>query len=122
MSPATPWYATPFVLVVVLLLLYLLSRIVAKATGVAGLDAPTRQRVTRLTTMVLAAWLVLALVRSLRPVSPEAAARPIPISFPLFIGGSLLLGFGALRVPAWRRTVDAIPLSALVGVHFFRLI
>jgi len=122
MSPAIPWYATPIVLGGALFLLYLLSRIVAKAAGVAGLDASTRQLVTRVTTIVLAAWLVLALALSLRPVSPEAAARPIPISFPLFIGGSLLLGFGALTIPSWRRTVDAIPLSTLVGVQFFRLI
>jgi hypothetical protein len=122
MSPATPWYATPIVLGGALFLLYLLSRIVAKAGGAAGLDAPTRQRVTRITTIVLAAWLVLALALSLNPVSLEAAARPIPISFPLFIGGSLLLGLGALTIPAWRRTVDAIPLSTLVGVQFFRLI
>ena len=49
MSPSTPWYATPIVLGGGLLLLYLLTRIVAKAAGVAGLDAPTRQRVTRRT-------------------------------------------------------------------------
>lgn len=122
MSPATPWYTAPIVLGGGLLLLYLLSRIVAKAAGVAGLDAPTRQRVTRFTTIVLAAWLVLSLALSLKPVSPEAASRPIPLSFPLFIGGSLLLGLGALSIPAWRRTVDAIPLSTLVGVQFFRLI
>jgi len=122
MSSATPWYTAPIVLGGGLLLFYLLSRIVAKAAGVAGLDAATRQRVTRLTTIVLAAWLVLSLALSLGPVSPEAAARPVPISFPLFIGGSLLLGLGALRIPAWRRTVDAIPLSTLVGVQFFRLI
>ena len=38
------------------------------------------------------------------------------------MGGSLLLAFGALRIPAWRSTVAAIPLSTLVGVQFFRLI
>ena len=122
MSPATPWYATPIVLGGGLFLVFLLNRVVAKATVDAGLDAPTRRRVTGLTTSVLAVWLVLTLVFSLMPASPEAVARPIPISFPLFMGWSLLLAFGALGIPAWRRTVAAIPHSTLVGVQFFRLI
>jgi hypothetical protein len=61
-----------------------------------------------------------------RPLLEASVARSSGSShsdfLPLFIGGSLLLGFGALRIPAWRRTVDAIPLSTLVGVQFFRLI
>ena len=122
MSPATPWYATPIVLGGGLFLVFLLNRIVAKATVAAGLEAATRRRVTRLATLVLSVWLVLTLVFSLTPASPEAAARPIPISFPLFLGASLLLSLGALSIPTWRRTVEAIPLSTLVGVQFFRLI
>jgi len=122
MSPVTPWYATPIVLGGGLFLLFLLNRIVAKATVDAGLDVSTRQRVTRLTTLILAGWLGLTLIFSLTPVSPDAAARPIPISFPLFMVGSLLVAFAALRIPVWRRTVGAIPLSTLVGVQFFRLI
>jgi hypothetical protein len=122
MSPATPWYATPISVGLALFLVYFLSRLVAKAAAVAGLDASTRQRVTWLTTFILASWFGLALAFSLMPVSPEAAARPIPISFPVFIGGALLLSLGALTIPAWRRTVDSIPLSTLVGLQFYRTI
>jgi hypothetical protein len=122
MSPATPWYATPIVLGGGLFLVFLFNRVVSRAAEEAGLGTSTRQRVTWVTTAVLAGWFVLSLIFSLMPASPEAAARPIPISFPLFMGGSLLLGLGALRIPAWRRTVAAIPLWTLVGAQFYRLI
>ena len=123
MLPVIPWYVTPIVLTLNLCLLVFLSRVVARATRVAGLDPAAGRRVVLFTGLGLAAWFLVAwAVSRVAPPAPSPTGLGVPLSFPLFMGGAIAVSLGALSGPAWRRTADAVPLSTLVGIQLFRLI
>lgn len=124
MRPFIPPYVAPIVLTLVFGLALWLGRVVFRAAGAADLTPAARHRVTRTTALVLGAWLLLALASAPSIIPVDGAGRSfVPITFPLFGGGSLLLVLGALLLSdTWRRTVAAIPVERLVGTQVFRLI
>lgn len=124
MQPVLPWYITPVVLGMVVVLAYWIYRLVARATESAELAPESRRRVRRGTAFFIGGWLVLALVFARSNPSIDAAGNGVvPISFPLFAVISFTVGLGLLALsPTWRRVVDAIPADQLISVQVYRLI
>jgi hypothetical protein len=124
MQPVIPSYVAPIVLTMVVVLAYRLSRLVYRAAEAAELDPATCGRVRLGTGLFLCGWLALALVLARSTPATDAAGNGIvPLSFPLFLGGSLIVAVGLLAFsPTWRRVVDAVPAESLISVQIFRLI
>ena len=124
MQPAIPWYVAPVVLTMVVALAAWLSRLVYRAAEVAELDPSTRRRVRPGASLFLGGWLLLALLLARSTPATDAAGNGVvPFSFPLFLGGSLIVAIGLLAFsPRWRRVVDAIPAESLISVQIYRLI
>ena len=74
--------------------------------------------------LFLGGWLLLALLLARSTPATDAAGNGVvPFSFPLFLGGSLIVAIGLLAAsPTWRRVVDAIPAQSLISVQIYRLI
>jgi hypothetical protein len=76
------------------------------------------------TAAFIGAWLFLALILAgSRPATDAAGNGQVPITFPLFVAGALLVSIGLLALsPTWRKVVDSIPAESLISVQVFRLI
>lgn len=124
MHPVIPWYVTPIVLGMIVVLAFWLYRLVARAAASADLAPQARSRVRRGTALFLGGWLVLALaLAGSSPAVGPAGNDVVPVSFPLFAVVSLGLAIGLITLsPTWRRVVDAIPADALISVQVYRLI
>ena len=124
MRIAFPPYVTPIVLAAVLGLTVWLPRLVARGAEAAGLPPATRRRVFLSTSLVLGAWLLLALLRAPTEVVVDANGRgTVPPAFAVFGTASLVAALGALVLSdAWRRTVAAIRIESLVATQVFRIV
>jgi hypothetical protein len=124
MSPVMPSYVTPVVLAVDVALASWLIRLVSRAADAVELNQETRRRMRLGTGIVIGGWLVLALLLAGSSPAVDAAGNGlVPITFPLFVGGSLLPALGLLALsPTWRKVVDAIPAESLISIQVFRLI
>jgi hypothetical protein len=124
MSSVIPSYVAPVVLAVDVALAYWLIRLVSRAADTVELNQDTRRRIRLGTGIVIGGWLLLALLLAgSSPATDAAGNGRVPITFPLFAGGSLVLALGLLALsPTWRRVVDAIPAESLISVQIFRLI
>lgn len=124
MQPVIPGYVTPIVVAMVVALAFRLHRLVSRAVAVTELDPPARSRVRRAASLFLGGWLLLAFVSAPSSPAVDAAGRGVvPLTFPLFVGGSLLVALGLLAFsPTWRKVIDAIPAESLISVQIFRLI
>ena len=119
-----PPYVTPIVLAVALGLAAWLPRLVARGAEAAGLPPATRRRVILSTSLVLGAWLLLALLLAPTEATVDANGRgTVPPTFAVFGTLSLVAAFGALALSdAWRRTLAAIPVERLVATQVFRVV
>jgi hypothetical protein len=122
MLPSLPWYTAPVVFGLGMLLLTLAGLTVARGARAAGLDDGTRRRVTSTALLFLLTWFVLSAIVARPLASLDPDSHELPLSFPIFLGGGVLMSLLALSIPAWRRTVEAIPVSTLVGLQFYRII
>ena len=124
MQPDIPWYVTPIVLGMVVVLAFWLYRLVARAAESADLAPQALSRVRRGTALFLGGWLALALALARSSPAVDAAGNGVvPVSFPLFAVVSLGVAIGLIALsPTWRRVVDAIPADALISVQVYRLI
>jgi hypothetical protein len=124
MQPVIPWYVTPIVLGMVVILASWLYRLVSRGAETADLNSEVRQRVRRGTALFLGGWLLLGLVfaRS-SPLVDPAGNGVVPVSFLFFALVSLGAALGLLVLSqTWRSVVDAIPADALISVQVYRLI
>jgi hypothetical protein len=124
MSPVIPSYVAPIVLTMVVLLAYWLIRLVSRAADASDLDQEARRRVRLGTGIFIGGWLLLALiVAGSRPATDAAGNGQVPLTFPFFVAGSLLVSMGVLAwSPAWRKVIDSIPPESLISVQIYRLI
>jgi hypothetical protein len=124
MQPVIPSYAAPIVLAMVVVLAYWLSRLVYRAAEAAELDPAPRRQARLGAGLFLGGWLFLALLLARSTPATDAAGNGVvPLSFPVFLGGSLIVAIGLLTFsPTWRRVVDAIPAESLISVQIYRLI
>src|SRR5256885_1531459 len=119
-----PWFVTPIVLGMVIVLAFWLHRLVSRALETAGLPPETGVRVRRITALALGGWLLLALVvaRS-TPLVDAAGNGVVSLSIPLFAAVALGVALGLLAFSqTWRRVVDAIPAESLISLQVYRLI
>ena len=124
MQPIIPWYVVPVVLAMVIALAAWLSRLVYRAAEAAEFDSATRRRARLGAGLFLGGWLFLVLLLARSTPATDAAGNGIvPLPFPLFLGGSLIVAVGLLAFsPTWRRVVDAVPAESLISVQIYRLI
>jgi hypothetical protein len=124
MQPVIPWYVSPIVVGMVIVLAFWTYRLVARGVGAASLPAQTGARVRRTAALFLGSWLVLALVLARSSPSVDAAGNGVvPIALPFFALVSLGAALGLLVLsPTWRRVVDSIPAESLISVQIYRLI
>src|SRR2546428_559263 len=110
MQPVVPWYVTPIVLGMVVVLAFWLNGRIARAVESASLQPETAARVRRNAGLALGGWLLLALVLAGSSPSLDPAGNgTVPVSFPLFTLISLGVALGLLAFsPTWRRVVDAV--------------
>ncbi|MGH7518116.1 MAG: hypothetical protein ACREOC_11710 [Gemmatimonadales bacterium] len=124
MIPLIPWYITTIVLATNLTIAVAVWTLVSSTAGRSDLPLAARRTVRIGSGLFLGAWLGAALLLApapasllgreqfyLTPLVPLFAAVPPAIV-------ALALGFS----PALRRAVAAVPLPALIGVQFYRVV
>jgi hypothetical protein len=117
MAAELPSWIGPVVVATDLLLGALVTLGVARASRRAGFDSRTRRRLVVTTAVFLAGWLGLAAVVAWAELDP---LHPVTLGAIL---GPALVGVGLVAVsPTWRRVVDAVPQSWLVGGQFYRVV
>jgi uncharacterized membrane protein len=122
--PSIPWYITTAVLSINVLIAVVVWRLVVAGAHRAGLDDGARSRLAAFAAAGLGGWLG-AVLLSAPPLASLASTDPYQLTLliPFFslggIGASL---FAVWRSPDLRRALAAIPLPAVVGVQYYRVV
>jgi hypothetical protein len=124
MIPVIPWYITFIVIATNLTVAVAVWSLLSSATGRSGLP-PAAQRAVRIgSAAFLGAWLGAVLLFAPAPASLLARDRfYITPLIPLFVVAPMAIaGLALWRSSSLRRVLAAVPLPALHGVQFYRII
>lgn len=124
MIPHIPWYLTAVVLATNLTLGVTIWSLISSAVSRSDASPATRRAIRTGSAIFIVAWLGAAMLLAPAPASLLARDRfYLSPLIPLFVViPAAIVALALWLSPALRRTVSAIPLPALVGVQFFRVV